>query len=104
MQAYDVVQCQSSTTYNWDYKGEYWILHDSGRGGGFSSVMTPNKKNCNCRSQTDQWIGVSSKHPGGVNVLFLDGTVRFVKNSVNQQTWWQISTHAGGEVVGADQF
>ena len=29
----------------------------------------------------------------------LDGTVRFVKNSVNQQTWWQLSTHAGGEVV-----
>ncbi len=104
MLAYDVQQCQNATAYQWDYKGEYWIEQDSGRGGGFSSEMTPNKKACNCCSQIDWWTGVSSKHPGGVNVLFLDGTVRFVKNSVNQITWWQISTYGSGEVVGSDAF
>jgi prepilin-type N-terminal cleavage/methylation domain-containing protein/prepilin-type processing-associated H-X9-DG protein len=100
----DVTGCQSSTSYSWDYKGEYWIVHDQGRGGGVSWEMAPNKKACNCCSQIDWWQSPSSKHPGGVNVLFLDGTVRFVKDSVALTTWWAIGTHAGGEVVGADQF
>ena len=100
----DVQACQSWTQLQWDYKGEYWICHDSGRGGGLSWEMAPNKKACNAGSQIDWWVNASSKHPGGVNVLFLDGTVRFVKDSVSLNTWWAVGTHAGGEVVGADQF
>ena len=50
-------------------------------------------------------IGTSSYHPGGVNVGFLDGSVKFVKDSVDQMTWWAISTMNGGEVVkSADKF
>ena len=32
-------------------------------------------------------IGASSYHPGGVNVGFLDGSVKFIKDSVSLQTW-----------------
>jgi hypothetical protein len=39
-----------------------------------------------------------------VNVGFLDGTVKFIKNSVNLGSWGAIATRAGGEVVGADSF
>jgi hypothetical protein len=39
-----------------------------------------------------------------VNVGFLDGTVRFVKDSVNWQTWAAISTRAGSEVVDASSY
>jgi prepilin-type processing-associated H-X9-DG protein len=46
-------------------------------------------------------VGASSNHSGGVNVGFLDGTVQFVKNSVNRPTWWAIATKAGGEVISA---
>ncbi|MBX6313286.1 MAG: DUF1559 domain-containing protein [Isosphaeraceae bacterium] len=46
----------------------------------------------------------SSKHPGGVNVLFTDGSVKFVKNSVDRMTWWKLGTRAGGEVVSSDSF
>ena len=49
-------------------------------------------------------IGASSRHPGGVNVGFLDGSVKFIKNTVNPMTWWAIATKAGGEVVSADQL
>ena len=34
----------------------------------------------------------------------LDGSVKFVKNSVNPPTWWAIATKAGGEVISADSL
>ena len=47
-------------------------------------------------------IGASSRHPGGVNVLFMDGSVKFIKNSINYNTWYAVGTHNGGEVISAD--
>jgi prepilin-type N-terminal cleavage/methylation domain-containing protein/prepilin-type processing-associated H-X9-DG protein len=41
----------------------------------------------------------SSWHPGGVNLLMLDGSVRFVSESIDLGVWRAISTHAGGEQV-----
>jgi prepilin-type processing-associated H-X9-DG protein len=49
-------------------------------------------------------INASSNHPGGVNVLFMDGSVRFVKNSVGPQAWYAIATPDGGEVVSSDSY
>ncbi len=46
----------------------------------------------------------ASNHPGGVNVAFADGSVRFIKNSVNLQTWWSLGTRNGGELISADQY
>ena len=46
----------------------------------------------------------NSAHPGGVNVLFGDGSCRFVKNSIGRNIWWSLGTKAGGEVVGSDQY
>ena len=46
----------------------------------------------------------SSDHPGGVNVLFADGSVRFVKDAVNRNTWWSLGTRAGGEVINSDSY
>jgi hypothetical protein len=37
-------------------------------------------------------------------VVFLDGSVKFVKDSVSTQTWWSVATMSGGEVVGADSL
>ena len=46
----------------------------------------------------------TSNHPGGVNLCMADGSVRFVKDSVNITTWWAIGTRNGGEIVSADAF
>jgi prepilin-type processing-associated H-X9-DG protein len=46
----------------------------------------------------------SSRHPGVVNVVFLDGSVRAVKSTVNLSAWWAIGTRAGGEVVSSDSY
>jgi prepilin-type N-terminal cleavage/methylation domain-containing protein/prepilin-type processing-associated H-X9-DG protein len=45
-----------------------------------------------------------SYHPGGVNSLFGDGSVRFVKSSINGNTWRGLGTASGGEVIGADSY
>jgi len=45
-----------------------------------------------------------SRHPGGVNVAMADGSVRFVKDTINPLIWQATGTRAGGEVVSADAF
>jgi prepilin-type N-terminal cleavage/methylation domain-containing protein/prepilin-type processing-associated H-X9-DG protein len=41
-----------------------------------------------------------SYHANGVNALFMDGSVRFITNSIPQATWRALGTRNGGEVVG----
>jgi prepilin-type N-terminal cleavage/methylation domain-containing protein/prepilin-type processing-associated H-X9-DG protein len=100
--------CQQSTTIADSSKGAEWLNQNTARGGGYSHIMTPNKKACffsdASASKYQTIIGASSNHPGGVNCAFLDGTVRFVKDSVAPRTWWAISTRAGGEIVSADSL
>jgi prepilin-type N-terminal cleavage/methylation domain-containing protein/prepilin-type processing-associated H-X9-DG protein len=106
-----VAPCQSSNTLatNWDHKGRKWANHAAPEGGGYSHIMTPNTKACFFSDQTDNdpiitLVGASSYHPGGVNVVMLDGSVKFIKNSVSRPTWRALSTMAGGEVISADSY
>ncbi len=43
-----------------------------------------------------------SLHPGGANVLMGDGSIRFIKQSINLLTWQSMSSRANGEVISAD--
>jgi prepilin-type processing-associated H-X9-DG protein len=45
-------------------------------------------------------ITARSYHPSGVNALLMDGSVRFVNNSIAQSTWQALGTRNGGEPVG----
>ena len=42
----------------------------------------------------------TSKHSGGVNFLFGDGSVRFITDSIDGETWVKLGTRQGGEVPG----
>jgi prepilin-type N-terminal cleavage/methylation domain-containing protein/prepilin-type processing-associated H-X9-DG protein len=45
-----------------------------------------------------------SRHPGGVNFLFGDGSVRYIKDSINPAVYSALSTRDGGEVISSDQY
>jgi prepilin-type N-terminal cleavage/methylation domain-containing protein/prepilin-type processing-associated H-X9-DG protein len=46
----------------------------------------------------------SSFHPGGVNMVMGDGSVRFIKNSISVYVWSGLATIAAGEVISADSY
>jgi prepilin-type N-terminal cleavage/methylation domain-containing protein/prepilin-type processing-associated H-X9-DG protein len=99
--------CQASP-YQAPNKGQEWLTGVSGKGGGYTHIQTPNRKACyfsdSNGSGDSSIIGTSSRHSGGVNVSFLDGSVKMIKDSITPQVWWAIATHNGGEVVSADSF
>jgi len=49
-------------------------------------------------------VTARSYHPGGVNCLFGDGSVHFIKNSISGPTWRALGTVTGGEVISADSY
>ena len=49
-------------------------------------------------------VPASSNHPGGVNALFGDGSVKFIKSTINFLAWYALATPDGGELVGSDQY
>jgi prepilin-type processing-associated H-X9-DG protein len=60
-----------------------------------------------CNDQANEgstFAGSRSRHPGGVNTLFGDGTVHFIKNTINPLTWVQLGSINGGEVIAADSY
>ena len=64
-------------------------------------VMPPNTWSCRTGSRSPR---ASSHHPGGVNVLFCDGSVKAIKSTISVNTWWALGTRAGGEVISSDQY
>ena len=105
--------------YQWGWKGEWW-----GYGGTsiYSHTQTPNRTSCQYFDFSSSLVsppgvlvaedvrgtitsvGASSNHPGGVNVLFMDGSVRFIKSTVNYWPWYAIATPNYGEVFSSDSF
>ena len=93
--------------------GQYWLLGTQ-TFTMFMTIVPPNSKqypwgNCRngcgtCSPDASQYVNAGSLHSGGVNTLMGDGSVRFVKDSINMTVWMSIGTRANGEVVGSDQY
>ncbi len=91
----------------WQWKGEWWSY---GPGMIYSHTQMPNRTNCVYHDINQDgrasitMVGASSKHPGGVNVLFMDGSIRFVKNGVNHVPWYAIATPNNRESVSSEAY
>jgi prepilin-type N-terminal cleavage/methylation domain-containing protein/prepilin-type processing-associated H-X9-DG protein len=49
----------------------------------------------------NQGFGFGAAHPGGMNTLFGDGSVRSVPYNVNEQVWWFVTDRLDGNTVNA---
>ncbi len=77
----------------------------------FNTIGPPNitrwatcRMDCCIQAQHAHYVNAQSNHPGGCNFLMADGSVRFIKDSVNMQTYWAVGTRNGSEVVSADAY
>jgi prepilin-type N-terminal cleavage/methylation domain-containing protein/prepilin-type processing-associated H-X9-DG protein len=79
----------------------------------FNTIAPPNSTVYNwgdCRFTTGGYpndatfSNANSNHSGGCNVLMADGSVHFIKSSINQSTWWALGTRANGEVISSDSY
>jgi hypothetical protein len=109
-----VATFQSSMTNTGDDHGYRWAMGITGYPM-FNTVQAPNDplvpfSACRLNGGQNNYLdsgfayGSSSAHPGGINVGLGDGSIRFIKNSIDRRTWWSLGTKSGGEVVGADSY
>ncbi len=91
----------------WTWKGEWWAF------GGtmiYSHTNTPNRTACEYQDQNTDWratitlVNASSNHPGGVNALFMDGSVHFIKSTIGFQPWYALATPNGNETLSSDAY
>ena len=47
---------------------------------------------------------MGSRHSGGLNMLFADGSVKFIKDSINMVPWWALGSRDNGETISADAY
>ena len=89
--------------------GWYWAYGKVGFTLG-NTLLPPNSKYTNCSFdgmgflQRPGMIRMSSFHSGGGNTLMCDGSVKFLKDSTNQQTIWALGSRAQGEIIDASAY
>ncbi len=83
----------------------------------FSTTLTPNSPMWDCLNlststvsgnsngnQTCAHTAARSYHPGGVNITFCDGSVKFIKNTINPTVWLALGSIGGAEVISSDSY
>ncbi len=84
-----------------------WLLH---KGAGwwdgnylntlYNHRFPPNHVSIDCITfHNPGWKTARSLHPDGVNLLFADGHVTFIRDSIATNLWSAVSTRAGGEII-----
>jgi hypothetical protein len=90
--------------YGW---GHAWYISTL-----YNHVAPPNWKHFDCGQESGYddvpnehaVVTARSHHPGGVHTLQGDGSVRFVKESINLSVWRALGSRNGGEAISADSF
>ncbi|MCS7021129.1 MAG: DUF1559 domain-containing protein [Gemmataceae bacterium] len=93
--------CESATGGSWSgMRSARWI---DGHYGNtlYNHYYPPNARNWDCGNGFNNkgLTAARSGHPGGVNVLYCDGSVRFMRDNIDTSVWRALATRSGGEVV-----
>jgi prepilin-type N-terminal cleavage/methylation domain-containing protein/prepilin-type processing-associated H-X9-DG protein len=78
-----------------DRLGAGFCVNDPGSGMPCVSVPLP---------FLDTYGASRSRHPGGVNSAFADGSVHFIKDSIDPNVWLGLNSIRGGEVFSTDLY
>ncbi len=71
----------------------------------YNHVTPPNGPSCGYGTYSGGGaFSASSRHSGGINVLFADGSTRFIKSTVSTATWWALGTRAAAEVIDSSSL
>jgi prepilin-type processing-associated H-X9-DG protein len=74
----------------------------------YNHIFAPNRSSCLLGGLEDHDGPIvstaTSRHAGGVNVIKADGSVRFVKDTIDGRVWAGVGTMAGGEIVSGEAF
>lgn len=99
-------QKRTSRTNELNDSARRWVVSRVRTGSFSNHLLPPNSSHADCLFYEAN-AGMStarSRHPGGVNSLFADGSVHFIKNSVDPKVWWGLGSRAGGEILSADSY
>ena len=88
-------------------RGESWF-HGAMAMTLFNTIAPPNSAKwtycSNATGSTSTYSEADSYHSGGINTLFADGSVKFIKSSISRTTWWALGTKGNGEVLSSDSY
>ncbi len=81
----------------WHFNGNFNSL--------FTTLMPPNSPTPDIRygclgcgyGENTAMFNTRSRHPGGVNIAYVDGSVHFMSDFIDQPTLWSLGTIGGGE-------
>jgi len=78
-------------------------------GAQYNHVMMPNTWSCSDASgkvvdARNAASTAGSRHPSAINICLMDGSVRSVKASIANTTWWALGTMGNGEILSAGAF
>jgi len=93
--------CMSPTGMTWiGDRGASWI-GGPGQRATYNTYLMPNDRMPDCGLNGLGRYKASSGHPGGVNMILGDGSVHFIKDHIELETWRALSTRGDCEVLGS---
>ncbi|MBN1852881.1 MAG: DUF1559 domain-containing protein [Pirellulales bacterium] len=75
----------------------YWLRGWSPTGPVMNGRFTPNSPIPDLINKSAKITAARSRHPGGVNACFCDGSVRFISDSIERMAWHALWTREGSE-------
>jgi prepilin-type processing-associated H-X9-DG protein len=93
--------CMSPAGMTWiGDRGASWI-GGPGQRSAFNTYLMPNDRMADCGSNGLGRYKAASGHPGGVNIVLGDGSVHFIKDHIELETWRALSTRGDCEVLAS---